>query len=296
MLITDVIWATETHTHLLFKKTNRVQDMEITHLVTIDKEKAYSVPIRTYKPTDGGWIEPSQTMIYMPPPKTSIIQYLDIIDDNNGYMHLALLSIDKNTTTTHWLTSGDWEVIPGSVAADHKRHRIYYLSTERSSLERHLYMIQGQAAAVCLTPSDEGYYSAKFSPHLGYYILQYDGPDIPTTFVKSIENSAFEVVLQDNRALRSLLQEYDLPKTRMLSVHSGGVAMNAMEIVPPDFDASKKYPVLFHVYGGPGSQLVSYKYELSWSTYLAGKLGYIVVTVRTCIVCFLIDGFNRGLL
>lgn len=52
-----------------------------------------------------------------------------------------------------------------------------------------------------------------------------------------------------------------------------------MEMVPHDFDATKKYPVLFHVYGGPGSQLVSQRFELDWQTFVASQLGFVVVTV-----------------
>lgn len=54
-----------------------------------------------------------------------------------------------------------------------------------------------------------------------------------------------------------------------------------MEMVPHDFDVTKKYPVLFHVYGGPGSQLVSHRFELDWQTFVASQLGFIVVTVST---------------
>ena len=57
------------------------------------------------------------------------------------------------------------------------------------------------------------------------------------------------------------------------------IELTAMEVVPHDFDSEKKYPVLFHVYGGPGSQLVSHKFELSWQTFVASQLGFIVVTV-----------------
>lgn len=55
--------------------------------------------------------------------------------------------------------------------------------------------------------------------------------------------------------------------------------MNGVEILPPDFNAAEKYPVLFSVYGGPGSQKVSYQFDLSWHTFLASKLRYIVVSV-----------------
>jgi dipeptidyl aminopeptidase len=105
------------------------------------------------------------------------------------------------------------------------------------------------------------------------------GPDVPTSVVKSIDNPKFEKVIQDNSALKELISNYELPKTRMVTVKSGGVNMDARELLPPDFDATKKYPVLFQVYGGPGSQTAAYTFEFNWSTFLASKLGYIVVNV-----------------
>jgi hypothetical protein len=66
-----------------------------------------------------------------------------------------------------------------------------------------------------------------------------------------------------------------------------------MEVVPHDFDAKKKYPVLFHVYGGPGSQLVSHKFELSWQTFVASQLGFIVVTVSISLFKICSNGINN---
>ena len=37
----------------------------------------------------------------------------------------------------------------------------------------------------------------------------------------------------------------------------GGWALNGEMLLPPQFDASKKYSVLVYVYGGPHSQTVS---------------------------------------
>jgi dipeptidyl aminopeptidase B len=55
--------------------------------------------------------------------------------------------------------------------------------------------------------------------------------------------------------------------------------MNAIEILPPDFDPAQRYPVVFRVYGGPGSQMASYRFQLDWHTFIASKLRYIVVMV-----------------
>jgi dipeptidyl aminopeptidase/acylaminoacyl peptidase len=58
-----------------------------------------------------------------------------------------------------------------------------------------------------------------------------------------------------------------------------GFELNVVERRPPGFDENKKYPVIFHVYGGPGSQTVTKNWNIDFQAYLAGGLDYIVVTV-----------------
>ncbi len=60
-----------------------------------------------------------------------------------------------------------------------------------------------------------------------------------------------------------------------------GIRLNAYLIKPPDFDASRKYPVFFTVYGGPGSQTVLDGWggpNYLWHQMLAQR-GYIVASV-----------------
>ncbi|CAO3622792.1 unnamed protein product [Mucor hiemalis] len=291
-LIIDVAWASDSHSHLLFKQTNRIQDHQLTNIVNINSKDIKKSTVRLveeYKPTDGGWIDVSQSMVYLPSTKSSeSIRYLDILDSADGYPHLAVVTVDKDGSEINWLTSGEWEVVSGTVEVDEKRQLVHFTSTERSPFERHLYTISLNASSPastkkCITcpvnPEEHAYYSTSFSPKSGYYILNYEGPGIPTTVVRKVDDPEFTYVLQNNTELKTLLENYNLPRTHMKSITSGGVDLTAMEVVPHDFDASKKYPVLFHVYGGPGSQLVSHKFELSWQTFVASQLGFIVVTV-----------------
>ncbi|GAA5809797.1 hypothetical protein MFLAVUS_003210 [Mucor flavus] len=281
-LIIDVAWATTTHTHL-------IQDQQLTNVVNIDSgdiKKSTVKLVDEYKPTDGGWIDVSQSMVYLPSSnKSRVIRYLDILDNDQGFAHLAIITINGETV---WLTSGEWEVVAGTVEVDSQRQLIHFISTERSPFERHMYTISLKSSnpastKTCITcpkdPKENAYYSTSFSPKSGYYILNYEGPGIPSTIVKKVDDSSFRSVLEDNLELRTLLNGYDLPKKHMRTVNSGGIELTAMEMVPYDFDITKKYPVLFHVYGGPGSQLVSHRFELDWQTFVASQLGFIVVTV-----------------
>ncbi len=52
-------------------------------------------------------------------------------------------------------------------------------------------------------------------------------------------------------------------------------------ILPPDFDPSKKYPVVVYVYGGPHAQLVMNQWlggASGWQYYMAQQ-GYIAFTL-----------------
>uniref|UniRef100_A0A8C4MZW2 Fibroblast activation protein alpha n=1 Tax=Equus asinus asinus TaxID=83772 RepID=A0A8C4MZW2_EQUAS len=50
-------------------------------------------------------------------------------------------------------------------------------------------------------------------------------------------------------------------------------------ILPPQFDKSKKYPLLIQVYGGPCSQSVRSIFAISWISYLASKEGIVIALV-----------------
>jgi dipeptidyl aminopeptidase len=121
-LITDVVWATTSHTHLLFKQMNRVQDHRLTNMVTVQKNlpKSTVSVIQEYKPTDGGWIDVDQSMVYLPS-QNNQVQYLDNMDSEDGYAHLGVVTVSEHKTNVHWLTSGEWEVVSGTVNVDEER-------------------------------------------------------------------------------------------------------------------------------------------------------------------------------
>jgi len=61
------------------------------------------------------------------------------------------------------------------------------------------------------------------------------------------------------------------------------LAFDAIEIRPPGMDESgrEKYPVLFNIYGGPNSQIVTTKFTTDWHMFLASsnRLKYITVMI-----------------
>jgi dipeptidyl-peptidase-4 len=101
--------------------------------------------------------------------------------------------------------------------------------------------------------------------------------------------------LRDNAATLALIASYTLPTqhfTTFPSKTAPQFRLNAYFLLPPTFhgtlsdpDCSFRYPVLVHVYGGPGNQQVSSRYARGgnagegFGTFLSGSKGYVTLTV-----------------
>ena len=89
--------------------------------------------------------------------------------------------------------------------------RVYFISTLQDSTERHLYSVNLRAQnRLKHVSNDPAYYEADFSPEGGYYVLYYNGPDVPTTSLYSTTDPSFNFVIEDNKQLRNRLARYNI--------------------------------------------------------------------------------------
>ncbi|OBZ74023.1 putative dipeptidyl-aminopeptidase B [Grifola frondosa] len=214
--------------------------------------------------------------------------YLDIVPSPLGYNHIALFS-PANSSTPRFLTSGQWEVTGDILAVDTNRSIVYFQAANPSSVARHIYsvplpsLVSSEAVEpTSLTDaSGPAYYDADFSPQAGFYLLSYSGPHIPWQKIVRVDDHDFKYVLTENPQLNATLNQYELPVVSHLTIDSDGYELNVLEMRPPRMDDSgrTKYPVLFHVYGGPGSQKVDVKFSHDWHDFVVCSLQYIVVIV-----------------
>ncbi|KAK3827411.1 MAG: dipeptidyl peptidase IV N-terminal region-domain-containing protein [Benniella sp.] len=280
-IIAEVAWVTVDSQELLVKIQNRVQNHE--KLVLVNPSTLAGKVVREWDAgkEDGGWIDMQQKIRYLAPSK-AVPQggYLDI-GNNNGYSHIALYTPIDNPTPK-WLTSGEWEVTALD-AIDQTNGLVFFTSTEKSSIERHLYSVKMDSAErkVLTDVSLPGYYSASFSAGAGYYLLTYGGPDVPWQKVKKVTDGNFNIDVENNSELRAMLNATQVPTRRWSTVNLNGHECNYMEFLPPGFSPDQKHPVLFHVYGGPGHQLVDTTFQLGFDAVMSAveKLKYVVVVV-----------------
>ena len=282
-LITEVIWAGSSG-KVLIRETNRESD--ILRIVLIDVRSRTGKVVRTVdvNALDHGWFEVSQETQYIPadPSKGRTSDgYIDMVV-HDGFDHLAYFSPMDNATPT-LLTSGSWEVVSAPSAVDLEKNLVYFIGTKQSPIERQIYSVKldGSGLSSMTDTSKEGYYDVSFSKRAKYALLSYNGPDIPWQQVISTPSNENDYVniIEQNKQLADQVAQHQMPIEIYQNVTVDDFTLQVVERRPPHFDPKKKYPVLFHLYGGPGSQMVNKKWTVDFQSYVAANLGYIIVTV-----------------
>jgi dipeptidyl aminopeptidase B len=281
-LIIEIVWAASNQ--VLVRETNRESDS--IRLVLIDVKSRTGKVVRTQDVAglDGGWVEPSQTTTFVPAdPANGRPQdgYVDtVIYDNND--HLGYFS-PLDASEPVMLTKGDWEVVEAPSAVDLENNLVYFQATRQSPTQRHIYSVSLDGTNLSpVVPDDKpAYYSASFSAGAGYALITYQGPGIPKQELISTPSNpqSYEETVEQNPALAKMASEHELPHQIYQNVTVDGFTLQVVEYRPPHFNENNQYPVLFHLYGGPGSQTVDRKFNIDFHSYIASSLGYIVVTV-----------------
>lgn len=279
-VIIEVVWASAGS--VLVRETNRESDVLKVFLINTESRTGKLVREENITDLDGGWVEPTQSTQFIPADITNGRPddgYIDTIV-LEGYDHLGYFTPLDNPNPVI-LTSGEWEVTESAV--DIQRGIVFFIGTKESPIERHLYRVKldGSDLRPLTNTSKPGYYDASFSSGAGYALLSYRGPEIPWQAVVNTQSDIikYEQFVEENKELSQMVKEYALPIEVYQNVTIDGYTLQVVERLPPQFNPAKKYPVLFYLYGGPGSQTVERKFSVDFQSYIASSLGYIVVTV-----------------
>ena len=282
-LITEVVWAGKDG-RVLVRETNRESDILKLALIDVSRRTGKIVRTEDVNAVDGGWFEVSEETRFIPGDPGNGRNHDGYIDTiiHEGYDHLAYFTPLDNPEPII-LTSGRWEVVKAPSAVDLNDNLVYFIATKESSIQRHVYSVKldGTDLQPITDISKEGYYDVSFSDKAGYALLSYQGPNVPWQRIISTPSikDQFQDHIEDNQALAKLASEHELPLYVYQTVTIDGYELNIVERRPPNFDEHQKYPVLFHLYGGPGSQEVTKKFNVDFESYVPSNLGYIDVTV-----------------
>ena len=203
--------------------------------------------------------------------------------ERSGFLHLYLYDYDGKLVNQ--VTSGDWEVSDFE-GVDERRDLVYFTSTKNSPLERQLYSLKLNGRGLTQISRNRGTHSVSFSPTFAYYLDSYSNIETPTQQILLESNGNVVRVLEANPL--SPMRDYAIGAEHFITfATSDGVTLNAAILYPVNFDSTKRYPVLFDVYGGPGSQTV----RDAW-----GGTGYLwhQLLAENGYLIFVVDGRGTG--
>lgn len=191
--------------------------------------------------------------------------------------HLYLY--DMSGTLVRQVTKGDWD-IDQFYGVDEKNKLVYASTSEVNSTGRYVYAISLDGKTKKQLTKRKGWNSATFNADYTYFLLSSSSINVPPFFALCDASGKELRTLENNSDLVEKMKEYTLSPAQMTSYKNAyGEDLNAFVIKPVNFDASKKYPVLMYVYGGPGHQLAIDRWMGAyyfWFQLLAEK-GYMIV-------------------
>jgi dipeptidyl-peptidase-4 len=263
---------------LVIQHMNRLQDT--LHVMLANAQTGQVRTVITE--TDSAWIEQFDELRFLNGGKDILWE-----SERSGWTQLYLFPRDGGAPRP--LTSGTFDVL-GVQQVDTIGKWVYYTASPDNPTQRYLYRInyEKKGLAQRITPTAEpGSHSYNLSPTGRYAIHVYSRFGVPpTTTLVNLPDNHLIRTLVDNAALKAKVAGLRLGATEFRQVDIGsGIKLNSWFIKPPNFDSTSRYPVLFYVYGGPGSQTVTD----AWGG--QNYLWYQMLAQRGCIVAS-VD--NRG--
>jgi dipeptidyl-peptidase 4 len=255
--------------HLAIQRLNREQNT--LDLLLADVSNGKSTTILAEK--DPYWINVSDDLRFLKDSKRFLWS-----SERTGYRHLFLYDLSGKQLAQ--LTKGDWEVTQVD-AVDEAKSVVYFSATEKSPIERQLYRISLDGSGFSRITKEAGTHGIRFSPAATSFVDTYSNATTPPRRDTYTADGSKLTTLEENKVPE--LADYHLSPVEFFTIKShDGATFNCSMIKPPDFDPSRKYPVITFTYGGPHAQVVLNAWSRSatflWHQMMARK-GYIIFSL-----------------
>ena len=246
---------------LFFYRVNRLQNHF--EVVLVDNDGNQRV---IYDEQDKRYVErPSDATITFIDGERFIVRE----ETTTGWFHLYLHSTKEGRLNA--ITSGEWEVTQ-LVGLSANNKTVYYMSTEQSPEERHLYAIDLSGEKKECWLSKPGYWRVYPSADMKYFAAEHSATNCyPTAAVYNAKGKEVRSLMLE----KPTAGEPKYQRNYYSFTTERGDELRYYLIYPEKFNADKEYPVLITQYSGPGSQQIENRYTTDWEETMA-RNGYIV--------------------
>ncbi len=204
------------------------------------------------------------------------------ISEKDGWRHAYRISKDGKKEIR--ITNGDYDVMDIRLI-DEKNNFLYFLASPDNATQKYLFKtkLDGKGTAQRVSPTTlAGTHEYSISPTGAYAIHNFNN-----SFTKPLSELIAlpqHKAINEDESIQSKLKTSEVEKTvEFFKIKTDeGIEMDGWIVKPSNFDASKKYPVLFYVYTEPWGANVHDTYGAGNNHLFNGNLadeGYIYISI-----------------
>ncbi len=218
------------------------------------------------------YVEPENPLFFVPGTTDQFLW----LSERDGYNHFYLYNTEGKLIRQ--VTKGKW-VVTEFLGFDKNGKNVIFASTKSSPIENKLYKASLETGKITEISKEHGTHAAKLNEKAGLLFDIYSDTITPRVYtIKDFNGKLLKTVKKSE----DYTKDYGFGRMRIFTLKADdGSDLYSRIILPPDFDKTKKYPVLVYVYGGPHVQLITNSWlggAQLWLYYMAQE-GYIVFTL-----------------
>ncbi|MGH7504015.1 MAG: prolyl oligopeptidase family serine peptidase, partial [Longimicrobiales bacterium] len=204
--------------------------------------------------------------------------------DGGGTSATVTLAREGTPDPVSQITSGAWAV--GDVHwVDEAKQQIWFTGRGREAEENiyfaHLYRVGFDGGGLTLVTPEAGNHEISFSPSGKYIVDSYSTTEsAPVTVIRSTADGRVLRTLEEANISRLEEIGWTPPRVFKVKARDGVTDLYGMMFLPTNFDPSKKYPIIDHIYPGPQVGSVG---QWSWTAggeeRAIAELGFVVVEI-----------------
>ncbi len=267
--LTNLTWTPD-EKYILVAEVNRGQNHIWFNKYDVQTGKKI---VTIFEETNDKWTEPEFDAVFLPNSNTNFLY----LSERNGFMNIYEYSTNGNLIKQ--LTNYKW-VVTGILGFDTKVKSVFIKGTGTDPREMNLFKVNLTSGKTTQLSTKKGTHIGSINGNGNYLLDSYSSITVPriSQIINTKNLKPTTIFTAENP-----LKDYKIGTTEFINLKANdGTTLYGKITKPANFDASKKYPVLVYVYGGPHAQLVTNSWlggSRLWSTAFSSLDNYIVFTL-----------------
>lgn len=262
---------------LLIDQLNRLQNQRLIWQADPQTGQVRSI----FEDRDDAWIDMRSTFDWY---ESSTHQL--VLSERDGWRHAYRVRLSDGAAEL--LTPGEYDVV-NLLGMDQSAGWLYFTASPASAIRQFLYRVPldgGEAQRMTPEPV-AGFHTYDVAPNGNWAVHTHSAlGQMPTTELVALPDHTHVRWLEENQQVREEWERiqrgpHEFFQIAIANENGQPVELDGWLIKPPDFDAARKYPVLFYVYTEPWGQTARDVWggdRYLWHVMLSQR-GYIVATV-----------------